>query len=80
VNTPSAVQRHLHAIHLSGGKLEPGGRAALSALSDTFAGDPRRDTLVVHFHGGLNTRADGLVRVDDLAPAVPRPAAATCWW
>ena len=57
-----------HYLDLAGGEFAGTSRADLDGLFSAFEADPHRDTLVVHFHGGLNTREDGLTRARSLLP------------
>ena len=67
--TGLATMDRNHCIDLRAGRLS--GLTAASDVSGLFQNlrnDPRRDTLVLHFHGGLNSRDDGVLRSAGMLP------------
>jgi hypothetical protein len=64
----TSVPSKAHYLDLAGGEFASTSREDLDQLFRSLAGDPNRNTLVVHFHGGLNTREFALARVQHLEP------------
>jgi len=60
---------HLHCIDLPAGRLRGLTSADdLDALFAHLAGHPNRATLALYFHGGLNSRAEGMARCAEMLP------------
>lgn len=55
-----------HYVDLAGGRFAITGPKDLQNIFATYASSAF-STLLVHFHGGLNTRAEGIQRVSQLA-------------
>jgi hypothetical protein len=57
-----------HVVHLENGRLKETSAADVDALFAAFSADPNKDRLVVHFHGGLVSKAGGLEIAERLQP------------
>ena len=57
-----------HYLDLAGGEFASTDQSDLDGLFRAFEADPDRNTLVLHFHGGLNTRDEGIARARSLLP------------
>ena len=57
-----------HYLDLHDGRFTGTSRADLDHLFDALAGDPDRNRLVVHFHGGNVNRAEGMAIAEQMLP------------
>jgi hypothetical protein len=61
------VKSH-HKVILSSGRFSGTSREQLTATFDTFTVSPQKDTLVIHFHGGLVNQSDAEGTAERLLP------------